>query len=140
MFKIKKICIVFLIFILQSCGILNIWKNRNHQIRKSYYEDGSIEYESSYFNEKLDGATYYYDNKGLLQTYSEYENGSLHGISKKFYKSGNILYECNYFYGHKHGEEKFYHENGQIQSLIEYNYGNEIKKIIRWNEKGELLY
>ena len=40
MFKIKKIFIVFLIFILQSCGILNIWKNRNHEIRKSYYEDG----------------------------------------------------------------------------------------------------
>ena len=140
MFKIKKIFIVFLIFILQSCGILNIWKNRNHEIRKSYYEDGSIEYKSSYFNNKLDGETYYYDTKGNLLTYAEYENGSLHGISKGFYKTGNIKYICNYFYSHKHGEEKFYHENGQLQSILEYNYGKESKEIIRWNEKGELLY
>ena len=55
-------------------------------------------------------------------------------------KTGNIKYLCNYFYGHKHGEEKFYHENGQLQSILEYNYGKESKEIIRWNEKGELLY
>ena len=139
MLKIHKIFILsFIIF--QSCGIINLWSGKDYEIRESYYQDGSVEYKSSYFNNKLDGETYYYDAEGNLLTYAEYENGSLHGISKGFYQTGEVKYVCNYFYGHKHGEEKFYHENGQLQSILEYNYGKESKEIIRWDEKGDLLY
>ena len=56
------------------------------------------------------------------------------------YPSGVIKYSCTYFYGHKHGEEKFYHQNGKVQSLVKYNYGTEVEDMIRWNEKGELIY
>ena len=77
---------------------------------------------------------------GTLLTYAEYGNGSLNGLSKGFYPSGAIKYSCTYFYGHKHGEEKFYHENGQVQSIVRYDYGQETEGMIRWNEKGELIY
>ena len=88
----------------------------------------------------MDGPTYYYSIDGILLTYAEYENGSIHGISKNYYKTGEIQYLCLYFYGHKHGEEKFYHKNGQVQSLLQYEYGKEISEMIRWNQNGELLY
>ena len=141
MFKNQNLfllCVLILSF--QNCGILNFWELRNHEIRKSYYNNGSLEYKSSYFNDKLDGPTYYYSVDGILLTYAEYENGSMHGISKNFYKTGKIQYICSYFHGHKHGEEKFYHENGQVQSLLQYEYGKEINEMIRWNQNGELLY
>ncbi len=136
----KLIIILICILSFQSCGLLNFWKFRKHEIKESYYNNGSLEYKSSYFNDKLDGPTYYYDMNGTLLTYAEYGNGSLNGLSKGFYPSGAIKYSCTYFYGHKHGEEKFYHENGQVQSIVRYDYGQETEGMIRWNEKGELIY
>tara|TARA_Y100001968_G_C19150306_1_gene615836 strand:+ start:124 stop:609 length:486 start_codon:yes stop_codon:yes gene_type:complete len=141
MFKNQKLIIILVcIFSTQSCSLLDFWKFRQHEIRESYYNNGSLEYKSSYFNDKLDGPTYYYDINGVLITYAEYSNGSLNGISKSFYPSGKIKYSCTYFYGHKHGEEKFYHNNGKEQSLVKYDYGVQVDDIIRWNEKGELIY
>ena len=137
MFKKQQIFIICFILIFQSCSLVKIWKHRKHDIRKSYYDNGSLEYQSSYFNDKLDGPTYYYDINGTLLTYL---NGSLHGISESYYITGEIKYSCLYSYGHKNGEERFYHQNGQLQSLSKYDYGKQIGELIRWNEKGELLY
>ena len=136
--KIFILCVFALI--IQSCGFIDLWKNRNHEIRKSHYNNGTLEYNSSYLNDKLDGPSYHYNLNGILISYAEYSNGSPHGIWKIFYDSGKLKYSCSYLYGHKHGEEKFYHDNGQIQSLMKYDYGNEISNIIRWDKNGELLY
>ena len=136
--KLFVICII--IFTIQNCGLIDLWKNRNHEIRKSHYNNGTLEYESSYLNNKLDGPSYHYNIGGMLISYAEYVNGSPHGIWKIFYDSGKLKYTCSYFYAHKDGEEKFYHENGQMQSLIKYEYGKVISDIIRWDENGELLY
>ena len=124
----------------QNCGLLSFWKTKEHEIRPSYYNDGSLEYESSYLNNKLDGPSYHYNVGGMLISYAEYVNGSPHGIWKIFYDSGKLKYACSYSNAHKDGEEKFYHENGQMQSLIKYEYGKVISDIIRWDENGELLY
>ena len=136
--KLFVICII--IFTIQNCGLINLWENRNHEIRKSHYNNGILEYESSYLNDKLDGPSYHYNIDGILISYAEYVNGSPHGIWKIFYDTGKLKYTCSYFYAHKDGEEKFYHKNGQVQSLIKYEYGKEISDIMRWNENGELLY
>ena len=141
MFNNQKLFILCILTLgIHNCGLLDFWENRNHEIRESYYDDSSLEYESSYLNDKLDGPSYHYSFDGILLSYAEYANGSLHGIWKIFYDTGEIKYSCSYFYGHKHGEEKFYHKNSQVQSLIKYDYGKEISTIIRWDENGELLY
>ena len=141
MFKNKTLPILcILILSIQNCGLFNSWENRDYEIIKSYYEDGSLEYKSSYLNNELDGPSSYYDIHGNLLSYAEYVDGSPHGIWKNFYSSGQIQYSCYYFHGHKHGEEKFYHKNGEIQSLVKYDYGEEISGIIRWDQNGELLY
>jgi len=141
MFKKQKLFYLFILILsVQSCGLLNFWKNRNHEIRESYYNDGTLEYNSSYFNNKLDGPSYYYSIHGILLSYSEYSNGSAHGIWKNFHDTGEIRYSCSYFYGNKHGEEKFYYKNGEVQSLTKYTYGDETSPIIRWNKNGELLF
>ena len=127
-------------FIIQNCGVISLWKNRNHNIRESYYNNGKLEYNSSYLNDKLDGPSYHYNQDETLISYAEYSNGSPHGIWKIFYNSGELKYSCSYFYGNKHGEEKFYHNNGQTQSLVKYEYGKEISEISRWKKNGELLY
>ena len=141
MFKNQTLLLLcILTFSIQNCGLLNLWKDKDHQIIESYYHDGSLEYKSSYLNNKLDGPSYHYNIHGTLVSYAEYANGSPHGIWKIFYNSGEIQYSCYYSYGHKHGEEKFYHKNGQVQSLIKYGNGKEISKIIRWDQNGKLLY
>jgi len=141
MIKSQKLFILYILtLIIHNCGLINLWENRNHEIKKSYYNDSSLEYKSSYLNSKLDGPSYHYSIDGTLLSYAEYNNGSIHGIWKIFYNTGEIKYSCSYFHSHKHGEEKFYHKNGQAQSLIKYDYGKEISTIIRWDENGELLY
>ena len=141
MLKNQKLFILCILTVsIHNCGLLNFWENRNYEIRKSYYDDSSLEYKSSYLNNKLDGSSYHYSLNGTLLSYAEYTNGSLHGISKNYYRTGEIQSSCLYFHSHKHGEEKFYYKNGQLQSLIKYDYGKEISTIIRWDENGELLY
>ena len=141
MFSKSKIFIIYtFVLFIQNCGLIDLWQNRYHEVRESYYNTGMLEYSSSYLDDKLDGPSYHYNIEGVLVSYAEYSKGSTHGLWEIFYDSGELKYSCTYFYGHKHGEEKFYHDNGQIQSLIKYDYGKEISDIMRWDENGELLY
>ena len=65
--KIFILCVFALI--IQSCGFIDLWKNRNHEIRKSHYNNGTLEYNSSYLNDKLDGPSYHYNLNGILISY-----------------------------------------------------------------------
>ena len=86
MFKNRTLFIVYILILsVQGCGLIDFWENRNHEIRISHYDNGFLEYKSSYFNDKLDGPSYYYNSDGMLLSYAEYKNGSPHGTWKTFY-------------------------------------------------------
>ena len=106
----------------------------------SYYPNGSIEFEASYFNGKPDGVVKYWLQSGQLISVAQYENGKLHGSWYRYHENGKLAYSGDYFFGDIHGNEKFYHQNGNIKSSQEFQFGVQVSELIRFNSNGELIY
>ena len=51
-------------------------------ISKTFYENGQVEYETNYKNQKRDGLEKSYSPTGQLQTEMIYKDGKLEGLSK----------------------------------------------------------
>ena len=110
------------------------------EMKRSYYTNGTLEYESTYFNDRLDGYSKYWDDLGSLISHVEYMNGQPHGFWNTYYNNGQVKISTVYFHGKKHGEEKSYYENGQLKSLGIYVYDQLVEDIVRWKKNGDLIY
>ena len=136
--------LMFISVLVTGCLPLGI-KNKLSSPQKkyveySYYQNGNLEYEAEYLNDKLDGTSRVWSEEGNLLSESQYSNGLPHGIWKKFHSNGSIMYDVQFEYGQKHGFEKWYYENKQLKSEQKFSYGEPISEIVRWNPKGTLLY
>lgn len=119
---------------------IHVPRKLGRNIHKSYYPDGSIEFEARYYNGKPDGIVRFWLQSGQLISIAQYENGSLHGIWYRYHENGKLAYYGEYFYGDLHGSEKYYHENGNIKSVQEFKYGAEVSELIRIDSQGEQIY
>lgn len=115
-------------------------KEKERVIKRSYFANGSLEYESEYLKNIPDGTTTYWYPNGQLKSRTIYSNGLLHSNMEKFYESGELQYSVGYFYGKKNGFERWYYSNGQIKSESMFNSGELTGKITRWSKNGKLLY
>ena len=111
-----------------------------NNLHKSYYSDGSLEFEANYINGKPDGFVKYWLNNGILISTAQYQNGKLHGNWYRYHKNGNLAYEGKYFYGQLHGNEKYYHQNGNIKSSQEFKYGKDKTELYRFDINGKQIY
>ena len=109
-------------------------------VERSYFPNGSIEYEAEFINKKLDGTSRVWLEDGTLLSISEYSNGKPHGEWKTFHQNEQLKYETTYFHSLKHGYERWYFENGQLKSELKFNYGKAESEIIRWDPDGIILY
>lgn len=109
-------------------------------VKRSFFSNGTLEYEAEFLNGKLDGISKVWLEDGTLYSVSQYSNDQPHGNWKKFHPNGKLMFEVNYEYGQKHGTEKWYYENGNIKSEQEFEFGNTKSAIIRWKFDGTLLY
>ena len=139
-----RFIILFLYLIFTGCTQLNI-KNEpplsNKKIvERSYFQNGVLEFETEYINEKLDGKSQVWLEDGTLYSISKYSNNQPHGIWEKFHPNGKLMFEVNYEYGQKYGVEKWYYENGNLKSEQEFDFGISISEITRWNIDGTLIY
>ena len=136
--------IMFLSVFFTNCTFLGLKYNLSptpaNNVERSYYQNGNLEYEAEYMNDKLDGASRVWSEDGSLLSVSEYSNGQPHGAWKKFHPNGSVMYEVQYEYGQKHGDEKWYYENKQLKAEQKFNYGNTVTGIVRWNPDGTLIY
>ena len=136
--------LILIIFLFSSCSNfknVNIKDyESNHYIKSTYYENGQLEYESSYLNNILDGPTSYWNAEGQLQSYAEYSNGKPHGKWQIYFTSGQLKYEALYSHGKLNGKEIYYYSNGQTKTLNIYEYGEKKGDTIRWDENGEMIY
>ena len=136
--------ILFLFFVIEGCTHFGL-KNKspspsNIDIERSYFQNGNIEYEAQYINDKLDGISRVWLEDGILISESEYSNGQPHGIWMQYHLNNSIKYKVNYEYGEKTGFEKWFYENGQIQSKQTFIRGKPETEIIRWKPDGTLVY
>jgi len=140
----SQIIFLFLYLIFTGCTQLN---NKNEPqlsnkraVERSYFQNGTLEFETEYINGKLDGTSKVWLEDGTLYSISKYSNNQPHGIWKKFHPNGKLMFEVNYEYGQKHGVEKWYYENGNLKSEQEFDFGISISEITRWYIDGTLIY
>ncbi len=62
----------------------------------NYYENGQIESEENYKNNKLDGPYKVYDEDGTKILECNYKNNKLHGLYRSYNPNNVIDYECIY--------------------------------------------
>jgi antitoxin component YwqK of YwqJK toxin-antitoxin module len=85
-----------------------------HGLYKQYYENGSLEYISTYKNGKLNGEYKEWSDKGILVEHSHYKDSKLHGEYKLYYDSGKLYRGGVYINGEREGEFKELYSDGQL--------------------------
>ena len=137
---LQKLSLNFVLLITVGCSIFISDQNvKETTLKKSFYQNGSIEYESEHKNGSLHGDSKYWDDSGNLISKATYSNGKLHGLWVSYFSDGNIKSKVNYYYGQKDGDEKSFYDNGQIQSLTSYKEGKVVFEKIRWTKTGNLI-
>jgi antitoxin component YwqK of YwqJK toxin-antitoxin module len=119
---------------------------------KSYYffNDGNLNFEVNYINNKRDGITVEYENDGRIVTILRYSKGSLNerdkinryneggnkeGIWKEFYEGLKVRKEENYKNGLLDGYYKEYDVQGKLLITLLYDKGRLVKEIADENSK-----
>ena len=111
----------------------------NVEIKRDYFNNGSLRYEFTYKLGKLDGISKTWDNHGNLISIVTYKDGMLDGNWKTFYVDGQLKNSVVYLYGKKNGIELWYHSNGEKQSEVLYENNKIISKMLRWDEQGNTI-
>ncbi|MCF8235304.1 MAG: hypothetical protein K9G67_09280 [Bacteroidales bacterium] len=119
-----------------------------NNIKKEYYEDGSLQSEVPYQNDQIHGRAVWYDQKGNKMMEAHYDQGKLNGSLIRYYENGNK--EALEYYKHDlkdsisvnwnalgqkisevfykddilHGSYKKWYENGQLQVEGQYHMGD----------------
>lgn len=150
--RVKIIISIVLLFSLFGC----------RDMRKEYYENGNLESEFEYKNDKLNGVgkTYYengelksqgqyidgkkegvftfYFRKGKLKMKVNYINGKEEGVIKKYYKNGALNVEAEFKNGKQDGITKEYFESGKPKGLINYKNGVRHGEYKSYHTNGQL--
>ena len=120
-------------------------------IRKEYYEDGTLKIIGSYKDGSKQGVFREYDKEGNIINSYIYENntrtsegivdkeGKTQGDWKLYYPSGELKATGNYIDGMKEGEWIFYFINGQIEQKGNYARDRPQGPWKWWYENGKIL-
>jgi hypothetical protein len=82
--------------------------------KKKYYENGKLEYEGEWDNDKWHGQGKFYRENGQLAYEGELQEGTRHGQGKLYDENGQLWYDGQWQEGEFHGQGKLYRENGQL--------------------------
>ena len=136
--------IFFLLFIISGCTHFGLKDKSasppNIDVERSFFSNGSVEYEAEFINGKLDGVSRVWLEDGTLISESEYNNGQPHGIWMQYHPNGSIKHKIRYEFGKKNGYEKWFYENGRVKSKQNFIHGKPESEIIRWKPDGTLVY
>ena len=97
-------------------------------IVKQYYENGKLEFECKYKNNRPEGIARVYYESGKLSAEYNYKDNRLDGISRLYYESGSLMSEWNYKDDKHEGISKKYYEHGGMRCLHTYEDGQLIRK------------
>ncbi|MDY5950049.1 MAG: toxin-antitoxin system YwqK family antitoxin, partial [Helicobacter sp.] len=105
---------------------------------KEYDENGKLEIEIPYKNDKAEGiAKVYYEN-GNLEFETPFKNDKIEGIAKVYFESGNLNIEIPYKNGKKEGIKRWYYANGNLEGEIPYKNGKREGTAKEYDKMGNL--
>lgn len=87
---------------------------KRRQLIRQYREDGSVESESEFHNDRRDGMTREFYADGVVKAEIFFKNGREHGIARFYYPSGIIQRKISYERG-KVEELTYYDSTGHVR-------------------------
>lgn len=126
-----------------------------------FYEDGTMEAQSTFVNDKLEGLVSEYYKNGQIKTKTHYSNGKKNGTNSNFHESGSQISEENWkndlkdgafikygtngtksieeFYveNKRHGELKQYDQDGRLASVTTYGMDVQNGPEITFDAQGD---
>ena len=137
---LKNIIIFLILILFSACFYKETTAVEKFYTKKSYYNNGQLEYQSEMLDNVLHGETKYWYENGVLKSFANYTNGKLHGMQNEYFENGLKKYDITFEFGQKHGYENWFYKNGQIKSQKEYFYDQLIGNIYRWDINGNIIF
>ncbi|MBM2817173.1 MAG: hypothetical protein HW421_3935 [Ignavibacteria bacterium] len=146
--KLKNICILFFLVTIISCSSI--------EIKKEYYENGSLQAEYQTKNGHFDGYFIGYHENGILAGEGNFKNDKQIGIWKFYYKNGNLLSKSifddngeilsmdawdisgNHCIINGNGTLTIYHDNGKPDIQTSYKNNKFHGKCLEWDKNGNI--
>ena len=109
--------------------------------RKIYQPDGvNLEIEEFYKDGKLEGSHFVYYPSGKLMIESKYVDGKMEGVLSKYLESGELMETVTFQNNMEMGPFKEFHPNGQVQWEGTYLDGDkEFGLLQQFDEQGKLI-
>jgi antitoxin component YwqK of YwqJK toxin-antitoxin module len=90
---------------------------------KLFYENGVVQSECFYRNNRLHGPSRFFSEEGTLLSETWFWNGEQQGIARFFYRTGALYARLCYRHGKKVGRQDYFYENGEKKTVEEYADG-----------------
>ena len=103
-----------------------ICKETENGIVKDYYPDGQLKTEWRCQGGHLNGTSKLYYENGTVEKESSYANDARQGVTNSYYESGALKSICNFNNGELDGAHKIFYENGTLKELTFYRDGIEV--------------
>jgi len=75
---------------------LNLNIDMEEEIKRSYYDNGQLCYETSYVNGKKHGLVKWWKYNGQLEYETPFINGKCHGLERWWHSNGQLKHETLY--------------------------------------------
>lgn len=126
------------ILIIISSILLSVSCGYSQEIKKEFYDNGSLKNEYKSVNGKPDGAVKFYYESGELQGSLNYSNGMQNGPSTIYHKNGKIFKSMTFKNGEQDDTMKIYYESGQLQEISFIHNGKKEGIYMLYYENGQL--
>ncbi|MFL5729494.1 MAG: toxin-antitoxin system YwqK family antitoxin, partial [Cytophagaceae bacterium] len=110
----------------------------SQEIKKEYYENGSVKIEYTEVNGNPDGLVKLYYESGELQGKLNFSNGKQNGASLIYYKSGALMKQISYLDGRQVDTMKIFYESGPLQEISIVKNGKKEGNYVSYYENGNL--
>ena len=114
------------------------------ELKKEYYENGTVKSEGSFIDGKAEGEHREYTPDGQLKIAKLYSNGNVvaegiidtsgskQGAWKKYYPSGSLRGVGNYLNNKHVGDWVYYYEDGKIEQVGKYDDKGKAQGVWKW--------
>lgn len=103
-----------------------ICRETENGIVKDFYPDGQLKTEWRCQNGHLNGVSKLYFENGTVEKESSYADDVRQGVTNSYYESGELKSICNFKDGELDGDHKIFYENGTLKELTFYRDGIEV--------------
>lgn len=119
-------------------GIVSMMFISCEHVEKTYYPNGGIESEVTFWGGKMDGKAVWYYEHGTIRMQLEYEKGRLQGPCVRYFRNGKEDVRCSYCRDTLDGEYLQFDEEGWLSERYLYKMGRKNGKYECYHD-GEQL-